>query len=141
VFSLEKNIINPTRIGRSLLLVISLLISGHVFAFALPDAQIVIPRYAAVTAPTTNANPVLAKPVAVRSGNVNGALSLQVQLETIDAQADLYIGISAPAINPDTLFLLNEEGKLIPATNKLVPWKRAITSVDENIPLGIALSN
>jgi hypothetical protein len=64
--------------------------------FALPDAQIVIPRYAAVTAPTTNANPVLAKPVAVRSGNVNGALSLQVQLETIDAQADLYIGISAP---------------------------------------------
>jgi hypothetical protein len=54
VFSLEKNIINPTRIGRSLLLVISLLISGHVFAFALPDAQIVIPRYAAVSVADNN---------------------------------------------------------------------------------------
>ena len=140
MFSLDKNIKNLTLFSRSLLLVISLFISDYVSAFTLPDSQIVIPRYESITSPVINANPVLAKPIAVKSGSGYEPITLQVQLNSISADADLYFGISAPAIAPNTLFLLNEAGKIVPATESLVPWKRAVSNVDESISLGISLS-
>lgn len=136
------NHIKTTYLGRGLFFIVSLSISGLSCAFSLPDNQTIFPNYSALSSPTLNSDPALAKPIAIISSTKDGsATTIKIQLDTIGAEADIYFGMSASATEPGILLLLNENDKVVVASENLTPWKRSVTNVNEELIFEIPFTN
>ena len=91
-----------------------------VFALPLPSGPNSY-NYLPVEAPVKNPDSSLCKPFAV--GDVaGGTLSLEVGLPPFSGAVDVYLGIYAPAISPDDIYIVKPDLSLQLLSSGLVPW-------------------
>jgi len=99
-----------------------------VFALPVPDGQYSYP-YPPVESPVKQPDPEDCRPFAigdVSSGNVN----LQVGLPPFSGGVDIYLALQSDAVDPNTLYMIDDCNVLQPASTVLPPWKTNVTFTD-----------
>lgn len=100
---------------------------------AIPTSQQIF-NYPPTESPGLNTDASQAKPIGVGTIATGGnTLSLRIGLYQFAGAVDIYFAISAPKIDPNNIYILNENYNLQKYSDVgLIPWKRNITgSVDE----------
>jgi len=101
-----------------------------------PVGANVYPFYEAIVSPVVVDSASSSLPVAVGSIADRGEmLDLKVQLNNLETPANLYLALIIPELDPHTIFLFTEEGGITPLTDKLLPWKRGVSSINETTVL------
>jgi plastocyanin len=102
----------------------------------LPGTQLIVPPYGPIVAPVLNSDPALAMPVAAGSiAQGGGSFTLQVQTYQFPGPVDLYLAITAPALDPVNIYLLTPAGLQTVAAAGIVPWMTNVSGVNAT-PLG-----
>ena len=102
----------------------------------LPTSQTFYPIYSPIVTAVSGNDPSKAKPIGV--GNVaNGGdtLAINIGLASPSDLYDAYFALHAPALAPDELFMLGQDGNFYPASEHgLVKWKHSASdSIDEQL--------
>ncbi|HXX57758.1 MAG TPA: DUF3443 domain-containing protein [Thermodesulfovibrionales bacterium] len=110
--------------GKILLLSLILLLTGNTIAvtvssaassMAVPTGQQVFPTSSLIASPFLSVDPSQARPVGVGSAASGGStVSLEIALEQFSGPVDIYVGIYAPSIDPDNLYLVTSDDALQP---------------------------
>lgn len=99
-------------------------------------------QYFPVSTPVINADPAQSKPVGL--GPVAGGgdtVSLKIGIDDISGLADIYLGIFAPSIDPNNIFILREDNNFQPLSSGPVPWKAKTKGpVDATVFSGLPVS-
>ncbi len=122
--------------------VLFILFPAFASAIPLPNGQQIIDPYV-VGATTKISNDVASmRPISVSgAATERGNLHLQVRTGSLDSPMDAYFAILAQPVVPGTVLMLAADGSLLPVADKLIPWKSNISSIDEAVFDGIALSD
>ena len=99
-----------------------------VFALPVPDSQDSW-SYTPVESPLKQPDPANCRPFAigdVSSGNVD----LQVGLPPFSAAVDIYLALQSDAVDPNTLYMIDDCNVLQPASTLPPPWKTSVSSTD-----------
>ncbi len=76
-------------------------------SMAVPSGQHVFPSYGPMTLPVVNTDPARAMPIGLGSAATGGTtVTLQIGIGEFSGPVDIYVGIYAPAINPDYIYIL-----------------------------------
>jgi hypothetical protein len=109
---------------------------------SLPAGKQIFPPYAATVYPLKDTDPVQAKPIGVGSVAAGGSyLSLNIGLNQFTGPVDIYLALSAPAIDPNNIYLITPNG-FQPLSAGLFPWKQNVTAaIDEKLFGDIQISS
>lgn len=84
--------------------------------------------YASTEFPVTSTEPTQAKPIGVGSvATIGSTLAIKVNTLQFSGAIDVYFGIFAPAIDPNNIYILTQNGSLQLLSNGLVVWKPNIS--------------
>ncbi len=123
------------------LLVLVMSITSSVETIPVPATQQKY-QYFPVSTPVINADPAQSKPVGL--GPVAGGgdtVSLKIGIDDISGLADIYLGIFAPSIDPNNIFILREDNNFQPLSLGPVPWKAKTKGpVDATVFSGLPVS-
>ncbi|MFI5295932.1 MAG: DUF3443 domain-containing protein [Thermodesulfovibrionales bacterium] len=76
-------------------------------SMAVPSGQHVFPSYGPMTLPVVSTDPARAMPIGLGSAATGGTtVTLQIGIGEFSGPVDIYVGIYAPAINPDYIYIL-----------------------------------
>jgi hypothetical protein len=111
-----------------------------VFALGVPAGQEAW-SYSPVESPMKQPDPADCRPFAigdVSSGNVN----LQIGLPPFSGGVDIYLALQSDAVDPNTLYMIDDCNVVQPASTVLPPWKTSVsfTDIDESLWGDIPLS-
>ncbi len=103
-------------------------------ALPLPDEQKIFSSYLAGVSPLAHTDPAIARPIAIGSAAQGGnEVNLTIQLDKLDAEADLYFGFSSPSLNSGKIHLINQNGELVALESGLPPWKTSVDSINASV--------
>lgn len=101
----------------------------------LPQGQDLFMNDASVTSDIGSCNPAEISPIGVGLAAFGYPwLKLNVSLPQFEGAVDVYLAVFAPAIDPDNIYLMNEEDNLQLLSLGLVPWKAGLMTDINNMP-------
>ena len=94
-----------------------------------------------VDSPVTGADVTASMPIGVGSVAMGGdMLTVHAAMGEFAGPMDMYLGVYAPAVDPFNIYLMHEDGSLVPASMGMAPWRSGVTGVDEVVLDGMPTS-
>ncbi|MBA4374142.1 MAG: hypothetical protein C0402_14930 [Thermodesulfovibrio sp.] len=133
----KGKVYSESRRGKRIISILPLMLALLCLAsvsLPLPAAAMPLPvgmqnfKYNAEALPVGVPEPALAQPFGLGSvAEAGDKLSIQVGFEAFDGPVDIYLGIAAPKIDPDNVYLVIPGNSVQPVSQGIVPWKTNIS--------------
>jgi hypothetical protein len=90
--------------------------------------------YDPIAHPVISTDPSQAKPIGIGSiAEGGGILNLRIEFYNFEDVVDIYLGIYAPSIDSQNIYLMNENYSLQPLSMGLIPWKIGVKEINESL--------
>ena len=109
--------------------------SGMMSTMPMPTSQMMFSS-GPTTDPVIGSGPQDTMPIGLGSVAMGGdMLTIHAEVGQFEMPMDMYFALYMPSIDPFTVYLLNQQGELQPASMGMSPWRTGVTRLDE-MPFG-----